>query len=159
MKVFVPFILVLVVLTAGCTPPSPNTDVMIAAARELDARFIAAFNAGDVDALMACYHDVPELTSFDMNTLVAKGHAAVREGLAHAVAGMAGGTITIRDLHYQPAGEYVVTWGIWDFTAPMPDGTSMTMTGRFTDMKTEMNGKWGYIHDHASVPMPPPSAE
>ena len=148
-----------IALFTSCAPPPPDTAGMIAAAKELDGRFIAALNAGDVDALIACYHDTPELTSFDVGTLVAKGHAAVREGLTHAVAGMAGGTITLHDTHYQPAGNYVVTWGLWDFTMTLPDGTPMTMSGRFTDMKTEMNGKWGYVHDHASVPMPPPEEE
>ena len=30
--------------------------------------------------------------------------------------------------------------------------------GRYTDVKAQRDGKWVYIIDHASVPLPPPSA-
>lgn len=33
------------------------------------------------------------------------------------------------------------------------------MMGRYTDIKAERDGKWVYIMDHASMPLPPPSAE
>jgi hypothetical protein len=34
----------------------------------------------------------------------------------------------------------------------------MELDGRFTDVKTQRDGKWVYILDHASAPMPGPPA-
>jgi hypothetical protein len=32
------------------------------------------------------------------------------------------------------------------------------MEGRYTSVAVRKNGKWMYVVDHASVPMPPPPA-
>ena len=36
------------------------------------------------------------------------------------------------------------------------DGKPTEMTGRYTDVKAERDGKWVYLMDHGSAPLPPP---
>ena len=40
-----------------------------------------------------------------------------------------------------------------------PDGEPLQMEGRYTDAKAERDGKWVYLVDHASVPIPPPPSD
>ena len=148
-----------ILMAAGCTPPAPNTEQMIAAAKEVDQRFIDAYNAGDVDGVMALYLNSPDLVSFPVGgEVMIKGYDAMKTNLMKEFAQMKGAKLEISDAHYEAAGNLVVTWGLWHWSGPMPDGTPMEMDGRFTDVKKEHDGKWVYIMDHPSAPLPPPPA-
>ena len=146
-------------LAAGCAPPGPNTEQMIAGAKELDQKFIDAYNAGDVDGVLALYLNSPDLVSFPVSgEVMIKGYDAMKANVMKEFAQMKGGKLEITDAHYEAAGNLVVTWGLWHWSGPMPDGTTMEMDGRFTDVKKEHEGKWVYIMDHPSAPLPPPPA-
>ena len=143
-------------LVFGCKCKEHDPEEMIASAKALDQRFIESYNKGDVDAIMATYWNSPDLISFPPGTLELRGWDAAKEGMMKSFAIAPGGKLTLTETHYQVAGDIVLGWGKWSFTMPMPDGARMEMTGRFTDAKAERDGKWVYIMDHASVPLPPP---
>ena len=48
--------------------------------------------------------------------------------------------------------------GRWKLTIPAAKGPASVIEGRYTDVKAQKDGKWVYIVDHASVPLPPPPA-
>jgi ketosteroid isomerase-like protein len=157
-----PFLCVLTTvlfLASGCTPPEPNPEQMIAAAKELDQRFLDAFNSQDIDAMMATYMNSPDLVSFPPGgQMMLKGWNAVKETMAADFKNMKGVKLTFIDSHYEVAGNSVITWGLWRMTMPLPDGATMDLAGRYTDVKKEVNGKWVFTMDHASVPLAPPPA-
>jgi len=128
---------------------------MIAAAQDLDARFIAAFNAGDADAFAATYWQSPDVVSFLPDAMEARGWEAVSAAAHAMVTGLAGAQLELIEMHEMVAGEYVLGWGLWRMTMPGPEGEPVVMEGRYSDVKAERDGKWVYILDHASVPMPP----
>jgi uncharacterized protein (TIGR02246 family) len=129
---------------------------MIAAAKALDAAFFKAFNAGDAEGVAATYWRSPDVVSFPPDTMELRGWDAIKAAFPATFQAMAGAKLELLDSHYMVAGEFVITWGKWRMTMPGPDGKPMSTEGRYTDVKAKRDGKWVYIHDHASAPMGPP---
>jgi len=140
---------------APAAPPAPDTAAMIAAATALNDQFLAAYNAGDGAALAALYADSPETVSMPPDAMMRRGIAAIREGYA-PTAPVPGMTLELTDVHHVALTDAVLSAGLWKLTMPGPGGEPMVVEGRFTDVKVERNGKWVYLMDHASTPMPPP---
>lgn len=146
-----------IAVLAGCTPqtqaPAQDTAAMVASANELDQRFVEALNSGDVEAIAACYWNSPEAVTFPPDMMEARGQEAIRSGFQQMFTTMPGARIELTETHQIPAGDMVMGWGLWRLTMNGPDGKPMEVSGRFTDVKAERDGKWVYLVDHASVPM------
>jgi uncharacterized protein (TIGR02246 family) len=153
-------------LVAGFIPASVHAAVaasetpeqMIAAAKALDAEFFRAFNAGDANAVAATYWHSPDVVSYPPDAMEVRGWDAIKAEFTKAFTSMSGAKLESTEAHYLVAGEFVFTWGRWKMTMPGPDGTPVSMEGRYTDVKAKRDGKWVFIQDHASVPMAPPPA-
>ncbi len=147
-------------LTFACAPPpepsEPDTEAQLAGAKALDEAFLDAFNHGDAEAMAGLYWNSPEMVSFPPDALVIRGHGAIQESTAESLGAMAGAKLEFTESHQIPAGDVVIGWGLWRMTLTPPDGTPQEMVGRYTDVKAERDGKWVYLLDHASVPLPPP---
>jgi len=143
----------------GCAPKPPNIDEMMAAAKDLDKRFVEAYNKGDVDAVMATYWNSPDFLSYPPDAMQAKGWEATKEGIAHTFASMPGFKLELIDPGYIVAGDMVISYGTWKGIVTPPGGEPMTLEGRYSDVKAKKDGKWVYVMDHASVPLPPPPAK
>ena len=81
-----------------------------------------------------------------------RGIDAIRDANTKMLAGMKGATLEITEHHQVPAGDVVLGWGT--FTLTMPNG-GPEILGRYTDVKGQRDGKWVYLMDHGSVPLPP----
>lgn len=145
------------VISACASMPHSDPDEMVAAARALDQAFVAAFNRGDADALSSLNWNNPDAVLFPPGALEARGWPAIRKANADSVAALPGAKIELIESHQIPAGDVVIGWGKWRLTIPAPDGTVTEIIGRHTDVKAERDGKWVYLIDHASVPLPPPA--
>lgn len=108
---------------------------------------------------MSTYWNSPDLVSFPPDQPVERGYESVAKGMREFIESMPGVKIEMADPTYLIAGEYVVTLGTFKMTVRTPEGGTQVMNGRYTDVKTEKDGKWVYVHDHASVPLPPPSGD
>ena len=131
---------------------------MIAAATALDEQFVAAYNAGDGAALAALYADSPDTVSMAPDTMVSRGIAAIRADTERMVP-MTDLKLELTETHHIALADAVISSGLWKLTMPGPEGAMVTIEGRFSDVKAERNGKWVYLVDHASVPMPPAAPE
>ena len=155
--------LVLSVVSA-CTPsvpippPGPTEAEMVAAADALDERFLDAFNKGDADALMATYWNNPKLVSFGPDGMGTTGWDTARAGSAEMFKAMPGAKLEFLTRHNDVHGTVVLGWGTFKMTIPTPGGPQV-MEGRFSDAKALHDGKWVYVMDHASVPLPPAPPE
>jgi ketosteroid isomerase-like protein len=57
------------------------------------------------------------------------------------------------------SGNLAVSSGHFSMTVePKAGGAAQTMEGRFTSVAERKGGKWMYVSDHASMPMPPPAS-
>jgi ketosteroid isomerase-like protein len=72
---------------------------------------------------------------------------------------MKGGKLELLESSNAAAGEVVLGTGKWRFTIPSPQGAPIEVMGRYTDVKAKRGGKWVFILDHASAPLPAPQGE
>jgi hypothetical protein len=84
-----------------------------------------------------------------------RGWESIRKDMSQFLASAPGTRIELVDPQYRAAGDVVIGWGTWRTITPSPDGRSIETMGRYTDVKAQRDGKWGYIVDHASIPLPP----
>lgn len=138
-------------------PAGPTPAEMVAAADALDKRFLEAFNAGDVEALAATYWNSPNLVSFGPDGMGTKGWEATKAGSVEMLKAMPGAKLEFITVQNDVHGDMVLGWGTWKMTIPTPAGPQV-MEGRFSDAKALKDGKWVYLMDHASVPLPPAPA-
>ena len=143
----------------SCAPKVEDPEKLMQAAKELDQRFIEAYNNRDVDAVMETFWNSPELVSFPPGKMETRGWEAAKESFQEDFTNMPEFVLELTEMNYLVSGDEVVGYGTWRFTLSLPDGESMTMDGRYTDVKAKRDGKWVYILDHASAPMPPPPGE
>ncbi|HEX5131302.1 MAG TPA: nuclear transport factor 2 family protein [Candidatus Krumholzibacteria bacterium] len=140
-------------VVAPASHASDDAEVLKAAAAVDDA-FLKAFNSDDAKGMAACYSK--DAVLFPPDVLTVTGSTAIMSTFAVMVKTMPGCKLEMTDRHSIVAGDKVISYGTFKMTAPGPDGKPMEMMGRFTDVKAMQDGKWVYIHDHASMPMPAP---
>lgn len=123
----------------------------------LQAAFVAAVKAGDVEALASLY--TADAQTFPVTSMVASGRDGVREDWGPFLAENAVTDFAVTQQGSQAVGDVAVAWGLWTMTfVPKKGGDPVTMEGRFTDLSKKVGGKWYFLVDHASVPLPPPPA-
>lgn len=136
-------------------PAGPTPAEMKSAADALDQRFLDAFNKGDAEAIAATYWNSPDLVSYSPDGGT-RGWEATRTAAAEAFKAMAGAKLELLNSRNDVHGNVVVGYGNWKMTIPAAKGPATVLEGRFSDVKAQKDGKWVYIIDHASVPLPPP---
>ena len=146
--------LTLLTLCAACVTSRPSNTEMVASAEAVGTRFLDAFNKADLDAIMATYWKSPELVYFGLEGMGVKGWDAVRADWVQTFKALPGAKIKFLEHHDIVWGDVVIGSGTWRVTLP----GAQVMEGRFTDVKAMRDGKWVYVYDHASVPLPPPDA-
>jgi uncharacterized protein (TIGR02246 family) len=126
-------------------------------AKTLDQAWVKAAKAGDVEGLVKLY--APDAVTYMPDEMKAKGTAEIRESFKKFL-----GASTVREMTLTPdysttSGNLAATSGHFSMTIePKAGGAAQTMEGRYTSVAVKKNGKWMYVVDHASVPMPPPEA-
>lgn len=141
---------------SGCAQPGSNPEQLVASAKTVDQQFVDAFNKGDVDAVMATYWKSPDLVIYPPDAMEARGWDAGKAAFAKMLANMHGAKLELTESNYRAAGDMVIGFGKWRMTMPGANGASIEMLGRYTDVIAQRDGKWVYIIDHPSVPLPPP---
>jgi uncharacterized protein (TIGR02246 family) len=124
--------------------------------KTLDQAWVKAAKAGDADALVKLY--APDAVTYMPDEMRAKGTAEIRESFKKFL-----GANTVRDMtltydYTTSSGNLAVSSGHFSMTVePKAGGAAQTMEGRFTSVATRKGGKWMYVVDHASMPVPPPA--
>ena len=148
---------VLFVLIIGCVEAPPDPAKMLAAAEELDQKFFDAYTSKDLDAILALYWNSPDVVSFPPGeVMMIKGYDQIKESFQKDFAQQLDSKLELLEHTNRAEGSVVIGTGLWRFTLNMPEGEPLVIEGRYLDVKAERDGKWVYIADHASVPLPPP---
>ena len=112
---------------------------------DLHTRFVASFNAHDIDGLMALYEKdaalVPQPGAITM------GYDANRQALQQFLA--LNGRIEIHTIEIVQAGGLALLRGEWRLTGIEPDGKSIVLSGKNIEVaRRQPAGHWQFVIDH-----------
>ena len=112
---------------------------------DLHPAFVAAFNAGDLDALLALYEEGGVVTP--QPGVVATGHAAIRAALGGFLS--LRGVITMTTKTIIPAGDLALLHAAWTVDGVGPDGAPVALAARSSEViRRQADGTWRYIIDN-----------
>ena len=112
---------------------------------EIHGAFTQAFNAGDLDALMALYE--PEASIAPAPGEVVTGHAAIRSALAGFL--VLKGQMTITTLRIVAADDVALLHGCWILSGTDPDGNAVELAGRNSEVaRRQPDGRWLFAIDN-----------
>jgi uncharacterized protein (TIGR02246 family) len=142
---------VLSMMTFG-TPAWADTSADI---RGLVDRFVAAFKAKDVDAIMKVYAPDRTLVVFDVvPPRQYVGAAAYRKDWQTFLDSLDGPvTVDLTDLDIGADRNLAYSHSIQRVTGTDKHGKKVDLTLRVTDVYRKMRGRWFVVHEHVSVPV------
>ena len=125
---------------------------------EIGDAFVKAFKAGDLDGVAALYSE--DAVSYAPDTMVARGREEIRKSWGGLLNNFTVKDLIISDAHHETRGDFSAAWGQFKMVlVPKQGGDTVIMEGRFADAAKLVDGKWQYIMDHASMPLPPAPEE
>jgi uncharacterized protein (TIGR02246 family) len=144
-------------LTAACLVPAAAAAAAgdVAQIKALEARFAAAFNAKDVDAIMRVYESGARLVVFDVvPPRQYVGAAAYRKDWQDFFATLKGPVkFTISDLAIAADRNLAYSHSIQRVVGTDKNGKPIDLTVRLTDVYRKVDGHWLIEHEHVSVPV------
>jgi uncharacterized protein (TIGR02246 family) len=152
-------------LVAGCvgcaTAPAPAPVVVDTSAQDkadikaLEDRFVAAFNAKDVNAVMALYVPDDSLIVFDATPpRQYSGWNAYKKDFDDFFAAFPGpAKLESTDLDITVGANVAYGHNIQHAIMTDKKGKKIEMTVRVTDGYKKVNGQWLISHEHVSVPV------
>ena len=142
------------VLAANLAAASPGSGD-VAAITKLEQQFIAAFNAKDVNKVMAVYAPGDQLFVFDVGTPRQHvGWADYKKDWEHAFADSPGPVhFDISDLAVTAVGPVAYGHSIQSGYFTDKSGKRQDMVVRVSDVYRKQNGKWLIVQEDVSVPI------
>ncbi|HYX19510.1 MAG TPA: nuclear transport factor 2 family protein [Thermoanaerobaculia bacterium] len=148
MKIRFSAILVLAALLSGSAALAQE------GAQTIDAAWMKAMKAGDVNGIMACY--ASDAVLWFPGDAEARGEKAIRDLYAGVLSTNTVTDVALTNAHYETSQNLSTGWGNFVMTLqPKAGGKAATMHGRFIDVAKKIGGKWKYVADHASADPPP----
>jgi uncharacterized protein (TIGR02246 family) len=124
-------------------------------AKALDNAFVKGVTAGDIEAVVALY--AADATLYPPGEMVAKGRDAIRTVWGGFLSANKVTECKLIETGYRTSGDTSIGWGRFSMTfQPKAGGAPATLEGRYSDVAVKKDGKWLYVVDHASAPLPPP---
>jgi uncharacterized protein (TIGR02246 family) len=125
--------------------------------KDLDAAWVKAAKAGDVEGLVKLY--TPTAVTYMPDEMRAKGTEEIRASFQKFLGSSTVTAMTLTQDFETTSGNLAASSGTFSMTvAPKAGGAAQTMEGRYSSVAVRKGGKWMYVSDHASVPLPPAPA-
>ena len=137
---------------APAAAPAPSDKAQI---ERLERRYIAAFTAKDVKAIMSAYAPGAGLFVFDVTPPRQHvGWADYKKDYEDLFAAFPGPwKVAMSDLSVTVSGDVAYGHNIQATEATKPDGSKLAVTVRVTDVYRKINGKWLIVQEHVSIPV------
>ena len=123
------------------------------------AEWMAAYNAGDADRIVALY--AADAVVMPPDAPAAEGHAAIRDHITKDMAGAKAAGVTLKDMSSETGSSGDLGWHAGRFAVTDGDGKTV-VTGKYAEIWQRQNGQWRIIRDiwnnDASVAPPAPAA-
>ncbi|GAA5514981.1 hypothetical protein Dcar01_03745 [Deinococcus carri] len=122
-----------------------DTPYTVTAPGDMNATFARAFNAGDIEQLLALYEPGGQLVQ--QGGRVAVGPEAMRTGLQALL--HLGGTMTSENIYTFQAGDIALLRAHWRLTTTGEDGQPLVLEGQTAEVvRCQRDGRWLYVVDH-----------
>ena len=145
----------LLFLTIGCKnqveigeQAKSLTDAELLANQELDQRFIESMSQMDIEKLMNCFWDSPDLIFVDFDGNVNRGSDNIRKVFEQFFTQFKSLSLVCDEISHIRAGNSVFAVGTATYSMQMKDGTSQSVTQRWSDVRGKVDGRWVYVLDH-----------
>ena len=136
-----------ILLLLACALPCQAAD---RGAKALDAAWVKAMKANNLDAVVKCY--APDAVAWLPGMSEARGEQAIRAAYQGLLSANTVKDATLLDTQYKTTGNVSVGWGKYSMTlVPKAGGNPVVMTGRYNEVAERRGGQWVYIVDHASA--------
>ena len=121
--------------------------------KALQDGFMAALRANDIEGLVMCY--TADATNFAIDSMSGIGSESVRASWGGFFEAFTITAAELSDKHLEVSGDLAAAWGLFTITTvPAGGGDTVVIKGRYMDVAKNFDGRWLYIADHASVPVP-----
>ena len=112
---------------------------------EVDAVFVKALNAGDLETMVGLYEPAAALTPSPGKTVV--GRAAIREALAGFLAMKPTMRLTCKVLGQSD--DLALVTGRWELEGTGPDGRAVALKGQSVEVvRRQADGRWLFVVDN-----------
>ena len=119
------------------------------AQKELDHRFCQAMSEKDLDGVMSCLWNDPNLIVVLFDGTVYRGWDNVREAVGHLFSGFLSVRLDIDEVTHIPLGDGAAAVGTATYQLQAADGSTQRIVERWTDLRRKVDGRWIYVLDHA----------
>lgn len=133
-------------------------DKMVAEAMGLNTRFADAFNARNVDAVVALYWQDPRVQLVTPDGTLAKGIDAVRASYTEFFGSVESLKIEYIESNYTAFGDVVQFTGRVRVTQKSKGAPEMTYTLKAMDLRRKVGAGWVFVYDQVSVEPAPAAA-
>jgi ketosteroid isomerase-like protein len=130
----------------------PTTEEL-AGIRDLDRRFVDAYNHLDVDSFMNCLWNSPNLVVLLYDGTVFIGWDTVREVTEKTFAGLESAHVVIDQITFLRSGDAIMAVGTASYELQPKEGPLQKFSARWTDFRRIEDGQWVYVSDHAQILM------
>ena len=145
----------LLILTVSCKNQVENgeqakslTDAELLGNQELDQRFIESMDQMDIEKLMSCFWNSPDLIFVDFDGNVNRGSDNIRKVFEQFFTQFESLSLVCDEISHIRAGNSVFAVGTATYSMQMKDGTSQQVTQRWSDVRGKIDGRWVYVLDH-----------
>ena len=162
-KILLLFVCVFLATASWAQPKSNTTKAKHATAgvtKKLVVDLFDAWSTMDTAKIAPFYSAAPENIFYDITPMQYHGWAEWAKGANDFFSGFKSFKLTIvgnPDIHQ--SGDFAWFTELWHLDAVGKDGKAVTFDGRGTSILQQREGKWLIVHEHDSIPLPPPTAE
>jgi len=124
------------------------TEAELVGNQKLDQQFLDGMNQMDIEKLMSCFWNSPDLIFVDFDGNVNRGSDNIRKVFEQFFAQFESINLVCDEISLIRAGNSVFAVGTATYTMQTKDGTSQKITQRWTDVRGKVDGNWVYVLDH-----------
>lgn len=141
---------------APAAPPAIDTAAEEAALKAVTASWLNAYNAGDVETIVATYAEDGVL--MPPHGAVAKGQAGIRTFITADTAGAKAAGVKLVPGEATAGVTGDTGWESGSYTITDASGATVD-SGSYLSVSRKVNGKWLYVRDmyNSDRPLPPPA--
>jgi uncharacterized protein (TIGR02246 family) len=123
--------------------------------QEFDRRFCEAMSQKDIEQVMSCVWDSPDLTFVDFEGNVFRGPDNFRKVVEGMFAQSESLRLVIDEISHVRVGDAIFAVGTATYDMQAQDGTSQQIRERWTDVRIQVDGRWVCALDHIHLLAPP----